>query len=148
MKTIIGIDPGIKGAMAWIDRYGARVFDLPVLGNYIDGNRICRLCKHMPTKLVVWLELAQTMPGQGIASAFNYGRTYQAILTALEIAGCVIHEVRPAVWKKAMGLNAKKADARELAIKLFPHLREELKWKKDHDRAEALLIAEYGRRQP
>jgi crossover junction endodeoxyribonuclease RuvC len=50
--------------------------------------------------------------------------------------------VTPSVWKKAAGLSSDKEAARAQASKLFPDM--ELHRIKDHNRAEALLIARYG----
>lgn len=55
--------------------------------------------------------------------------------------------VKPAVWKKALGLNKKDKDASiKKAIELFPEMESKLARKKDHDRAEALLLAYYGKK--
>lgn len=54
----------------------------------------------------------------------------------------------PAVWKKAMQLGPDKNKARAAAIKLFPFLKDDLARVKDHNRAEALLLAAYLRRHP
>ena len=52
--------------------------------------------------------------------------------------------VRPQVWKKALGLSKDKEAARLRAMQLFPGA--ELRLKKHHGRAEALLLARYGQR--
>ena len=50
--------------------------------------------------------------------------------------------VRPQVWKQAMGLGKAKEPSRLRAMQLFP--RADLRRRKDHGRAEALLLAWYG----
>ena len=53
----------------------------------------------------------------------------------------------PAVWKKDLGIYGRrftKEDSRSLALELFPELADELRRKKDHGRAESLLIAAWG----
>jgi crossover junction endodeoxyribonuclease RuvC len=60
--------------------------------------------------------------------------------------GSYVEEVVPTVWKKAMGLAGKDKEAARLkACGLFPHAG--LSLKKDHNRAEALLLADYLRRR-
>jgi hypothetical protein len=55
-------------------------------------------------------------------------------------------EVNPAEWKLNMGLHNKSKDAvRHVAIGLFP--KAPLETSSDHNRAEALLLAEYLRRK-
>jgi hypothetical protein len=55
--------------------------------------------------------------------------------------------VRPAKWKKTMGLTDEKGMARAKAVQMFPNVGHLLSRVKDHNRAEALLLAEYGCRQ-
>jgi crossover junction endodeoxyribonuclease RuvC len=51
--------------------------------------------------------------------------------------------VRPVVWKKAFSLGKDKEASRLRAQQLFPSA--DLRRKRDHGRAEALLLAWYGR---
>jgi crossover junction endodeoxyribonuclease RuvC len=49
------------------------------------------------------------------------------------------------MWKRALRLRGKdKEGARQYALQLFPHAHALLKRKKDHQRAEAALIAYVG----
>ena len=48
------------------------------------------------------------------------------------------------LWKRTMGLDSQKAGSLDKARLLFPTA--DIERKKDHGRAEALLLAEYGRR--
>jgi crossover junction endodeoxyribonuclease RuvC len=52
--------------------------------------------------------------------------------------------VRPHVWKKALGLSKDKEQARLRAQQLYPAA--DLRLRKHHGRAEALLLAVYGER--
>jgi len=62
----------------------------------------------------------------------------------LTVLGIPFTFVSPSVWKRAMGLNGTdKEFARTRAKHFFPTA--ELHRVKDHNRAEALLIAAYGR---
>ena len=145
----IGVDPGITGAVAVID--GNRfetVFDMPTLGKRLDGVALFNLiaaAADNETKAVI--EQAQAMPKQGRVSIFNYGDTYGATRTAVQLSGCAVIEVRPATWKRKLHLGKDKDAARELAIALFPTARYQLRLKGHHNRAEAILLAEYIRRE-
>ena len=57
--------------------------------------------------------------------------------------------VTPQRWKKELmdGMPKDKDSSRVVAIRLFPTFATELKLKKHHGRADALLIAEYLRRK-
>ncbi|GJT96248.1 hypothetical protein Tco_1091766, partial [Tanacetum coccineum] len=78
------------------------------------------------------------------SGGFNYG-LWIGVLVASEISVVPVPSVR---WKqefKLSGNGKTKDDSRALACTLFPSLSSSLKRKKDHGRAEALLIAAYGK---
>jgi len=84
---------------------------------------------------------------QGAASLFNFGRAYgvpEGILAAL---GIRVTFVQPREWKKVFRLDADKEKSRKRATELFPQAADQWRFKKDADRAEAALLAEYGRRE-
>ena len=81
----------------------------------------------------VLIEASQAMPGQGVSSTWTTGYGYGAwvgLLAALQIAYTT---VRPAIWKRALGLRKDKEAARLRAMQLFPAA--DLRRKKDHGRA-------------
>jgi crossover junction endodeoxyribonuclease RuvC len=85
------------------------------------------------------------MPGQGTRSMFTTGYgmgIWVGILATLEFPYTT---VRPQVWKRALRLSKDKEASRLRAIQLFPGA--DLRRKKDHGRAEALLLAYYGCQQ-
>lgn len=89
-----------------------------------------------------------TGPGQGSVSSFLTGRGFgiwEGIIGALKFP---VDEPTPAHWKPAVGIPNKsdKEASRVRALKMFPEMGEQLSRKKDHGRAEALLLAEFGRR--
>jgi crossover junction endodeoxyribonuclease RuvC len=146
MTIIMGVDPGISGAVAFFfPMVPSRIAvdDVPVAGGEINTAELARLIRiHRPTMAV--LEKAQAMVGNGSVSMFNYGRSYgdvRGVIGALEIP---IHFVTPATWKRHFGLSADKEECRLRAIRMFPTVAESFKRKKDHGRAEAALIALYG----
>jgi len=148
----IGIDPGVTGALAAIDDQSQLILcaDLPVIRSgkltWIDADELTTLLmtarNGRPARIIV--ERAQPMPGQGISSTFGYGVVLGSILAACQRIAIPLDLVPAAVWKRAMALDSQKAGSLDKARLLFPTA--ELDRKKDHNRAEALLIAEYGRR--
>jgi len=54
--------------------------------------------------------------------------------------------MRPGVWKRSLGLSGDKEQARLRAMQLF--FGADLRLRKHHSRAEALLLAWYGWRHP
>lgn len=157
MMTYIGIDPGKKGALAFITEEGVRVHDMPLdADDRIDAQGIWILItsRVVNSKFsVCFLEKAQAMPGQGVTSTFNYGVEYGAIRAALQIACVPFQEIHPMKWKKEFTLIKKeKADSVAVARQLFPDVPLVREKRGGGDilldgRAEALLLAEYCRRQ-
>jgi crossover junction endodeoxyribonuclease RuvC len=97
---------------------------------------------------MAFVEKVHSMPGQGVRSMFTMGVGYGAwlgLLAGLQIPTTL---VMPQRWKKVMLADqGQDKDASRLrAIQLFPTEAEYFTRKKDDGRAEAALIAEYGRR--
>lgn len=146
MTIVCGIDPGISGAVAFyfpIAQGRIAVDDVPVAGGEINVAELARLIRiHRPTLAVI--ERVSAMPGQGVVSMFNFGRSYgdvRGVIGAMEIP---LHFVTPQKWKKYFGLSSDKDECRLRAIRMFPSVAESFKLKKHDGRAEAALIALYG----
>lgn len=154
MSIVIGIDPGLDGAVCIRHVGGILFFDTPTLLTGKGGQR-CYDLAAMRDILVEWtsgiafIERQQSMPGQGVASTFSTGKGY-GIWLGLLAGLCISHEIiAPVSWKKALMADMpKEKDASRIkALQLFPNLADQLKRKKDHGRSDALLIAEYGMRR-
>ena len=146
MTIVMGIDPGISGAVAfYFPMVPGRIAvdDVPVVGGEINVNELARLIRvHRPTLAVI--ERVSAMPGQGVVSMFNFGRSYgdvRGVIGAMEVP---LHFVTPQKWKKHFGLSSDKDESRMRAIRVFPSVAESFKLKKHDGRAEAALIALYG----
>jgi crossover junction endodeoxyribonuclease RuvC len=99
----------------------------------------------------VVLEESQAMPGQGVRSMFTIGVGFGLWLGILATLQLPYTRIRPAVWKRALGLlGAQKGPGKEAARlraqQLFPSA--DLRRKRDHGRAEALLLAWYALQWP
>ena len=150
---IAGIDPGLTGAIALVDTASGDAFvhDIPTLAvkgkQLYSPDLIAELMKEFaPTIDVAIIEHQQVMGIEGRVSAFTIGYGYAMWLSFLAAFGIRREIVKPADWKKCMLLGRDKTDSRLRAIELFPKLSTNLRLKKDHGRAEALLLAEYGKR--
>ena len=157
-QTVVGIDPGASGAIALIDRAGGRVavWDMPtkLVGvrkkrRVVDNAALALLLfREVPEKVLAAIETVNSMPQEGVASAFSFGRAYGVALGVVCGLGMPMVEVEPQAWKKFHGLIKKDKEAsRLLAIERFPVVKVALARKKDHGRAEALLIADYVMRR-
>jgi hypothetical protein len=154
IKAYVGIDPGITGAIGVLDTYDgvdrADVFDVPTYEKKTgkrdyDFYEMYRYLGILAQDYRVFLSLEQqqAMPKQGVSSTFQTGRGYGAWQALCRIITSEFEIVSPRKWKKALGLDSDKEKSRKLAIKLYPDLEHMLKRKKDHNRAEALLLARY-----
>ena len=148
MRTLyIGIDPGKKGGIAYIDAAGGVCRTVP----YSD-NELIELCRFAACDLtaVCCLEKVGAMPGQGVVSMFSFGQSVGYIKGVLESFGIPYQEITPQKWKREFGLTSDKAKSAEVCGRLFPSasLLATPKCRKPHDgMAEALLMAEYARRK-
>lgn len=141
VMTILGIDPGMTGAIAMVQPM-VDVWDMPATAQ--DLATLLRTFDPATTR--VYLENVHSMPGQGVSSTFRFGVGFGQIQGVLATLGFPYILVEPSKWKTAMGLRGKeKAESRALAQRLFPTAS--LSRVRDHGRAEALLIAEFGRRK-
>jgi crossover junction endodeoxyribonuclease RuvC len=73
---------------------------------------------------------------------FTIGLGMGVWLGLLGAMGLAHTRIRPAVWKRRLGLTSDKEQARLRAMQLFPAA--DVRRKRDHGRAEALLLALYG----
>jgi crossover junction endodeoxyribonuclease RuvC len=153
---VIGIDPGVTGAIAFLDtqRWTLGVIDMPTISLVVNGkdrnepapSAISGLVRQIKPILLV-SEKLQNMGTASPASEHSkilMGRwrgQLEGIVAALEVP----HEhPYPQEWKKALGLTSNKELSRTRANALFPKCTDFWRFKKDHDRAEAALLSIYG----
>ena len=152
-KVFIGIDPGLSGALAIIDDEFVSVYDAPSVpvkkGNdYLvaDMASLIRQASSLRSCYAI-LEAGIAMPNQSSSSTAKAARGGGLWEGMLVMAGVPYELVRPAAWKKIMGVSADKGEARVMAQKLFPQIAQQFSRVKDDGRAEAALIAEFARRK-
>jgi crossover junction endodeoxyribonuclease RuvC len=151
---ILGVDPGLTGALAFVDYLSGdliEVIDMPVHAkgskHTLDEYGLGRLLDDYAARIVeAWVEQPTPRPGQAVGhvatSLKNYG-----VLRGVIVANFVpLHDVAPSAWKKAMRVSGDKDEARAEAAAVFPHDAHRWALKKHDGRAEAVLIAVYGRR--
>ena len=143
----LGIDPGATGCAALIHDGGHDLFDWPGDPALVVP-RLADWLARFEIKLAA-LEKVGAMPGQGVVSMFSFGQNvgaWQGILAAMAIPYVC---PRPQEWQRGLlGRKAgkdTKAASLATARRLFPDA--DLGRKKDHGRADALLLAWWARRQ-
>ena len=153
---IIGIDPGISGAICFLEEGKILdVIEMPTMAEgkknkkQVNGSQIYNEIKEKIDKsknkdVRVVIEQVSAMPGQGVTSMFNFGQSFgilKGICSAMQLS---MFFVRPAKWKKYFSLiNSEKDASRARAIEIFPYFSSELSRKKDSNKADAILIARF-----
>lgn len=157
-KVFIGIDPGIKGALAAVDGGDMRlleVVDCPTASNagkpIYDISGMVDTLRRMALlgDAIVVLEQAQSMPGQGVTSMYAVGRGFgiwEGILAALEMP---YRTVRPVVWTRRVlaGMPGEgKFRSIRFALQMFPGIElTPQRCRKPRDgRADAACLAYWG----
>jgi len=146
----IGIDPGQKGAIAFLGNDFLHVDQMP------EDKGAVLSCLIAWTKRAViehaWIEDV-TPFGMGRTSAFTFGRGIGMIEMALMSCGIPLSRVTAARWKRALGCPKDKGEAICRASELLPTYAEwwTITGRESKDkaagRAEAAMIALYGTRQ-
>ena len=152
----IGIDPGLSGAIAFLPHEAGIepwVEDMPVTGHSktgfvkraVDVTALSKMLAPlaMGGGTTAYLERVNAFPGQGVGSMFSLGMSFWGASGVVSALGISCHLVNPADWKAHFRLNKDKELARALASRYYPGVN--LTAKKHHGRAEALLIARYGK---
>ncbi|CAL1403588.1 unnamed protein product [Linum trigynum] len=159
---VVGIDPDLSGAIALLKTEdsvcSAQVFDSPslkvVVGKRIrkrlDVKSIVQLLRSFdaPVGTTAYIEQSIPYPQDGKQGWWSGGFGYGLWIGVLVASGYSVVPVPSLAWKnefKLTGETATKDESRRRASMLFPSLSSSLTRKKDHGRAEALLIAAYGK---
>lgn len=155
MGCIVGIDPGNKGALAFLDPENARmrVFDMPTFVYETTKTRTAidpySLVVELGAQPVssIYLEEVFASSQMGTVSAFNFGQGKGMLLGIAAALQIPVTQVKPAMWKKAMRVPADKRAAVQRACQLFPAFTTTFKGPRGgvmDGRAEAALVALYG----
>ena len=162
---VVGVDPGITGALAFIDSRGTAVVeDIPTIAvpgggmvkRRVDGYGMAKIVRaHCPIgeSVLVVCEAVHAMPGNAMQTQGSLLRSLGAIEAVFDVLRLSPRMVSPQSWQAAFGLKGKKTEKRErgelpaaivIARKLYPMLCDRLELVKRHNRAEACLIAAFG----
>jgi Holliday junction resolvasome RuvABC endonuclease subunit len=171
---VAGIDPGLKGGIVVLDDEGGVVhkYTMPIIENkttktvkgkkktsskgLLDLVQLDKLIQSLAPEIDhLYIEQVASRPMMSAPSVFKFGRVYGATEALL-----VSHKIRytmvtPQKWTKELHAGIEKSlepKARSMAAfnRLFPHvnlLATERSTKPHDGLVDALLIAEFGRRQ-
>jgi hypothetical protein len=163
MSYVVGIDPGLFGAMAVLSEAGELklLIDMPIY-HYTKGESekyeydikaICKELMFFNNEYTIFLEKMQSMPpGFRVQASFGLEKCEGIFEGMLTMRKLKYELVLPKDWQKIFGITGAKGDKKsqsfQIASRLFPTA--ELvtpKGRKIDGRADALLIAEFGRRK-
>lgn len=149
--VVIGVDPGSKGAIVILVFEGLETLSVGSSKEVSGANLYDLIVQEKADH--VFIEKAQSMPKQGIASAFTYGTGYGGLLAAAEISKVPFTLISPRIWTLKMHLgcsgDSPKEKSAQAFTRIFPGMGEGIKNRngKLHDGiVDAALIAMYGAR--
>lgn len=150
---ILGIDPGVNGALAFLDDDFFHVVDMPYYDLKVGKSKRKRvnpwmlshyIQKHVDRIAHAFVEQVNPRPNEGVVSSFTSGYGFGAIESVLLINDIDFTVVQPKDWKKELKCPKDKDGARMRATQLFPKNACYWPLKKHDGRAEAAMIALYG----
>ncbi|HEX5016009.1 MAG TPA: hypothetical protein VFX15_00310 [Actinomycetes bacterium] len=140
---IVGIDPGITGALAcFVGGVLHDTVDMPVFDTRVDGSAVCALFDTWEPD-VIYIEDVHAMPKNGSIASFKLGLNAGIVTGVIHALGISMRRVSPSVWKRSMGIRDKNA-ARQLVAEVYPAHANKVALVKHHGRADAVLIGRYG----
>jgi crossover junction endodeoxyribonuclease RuvC len=154
LNTVLAFDPGVTGAYAILDSLITLVDDVPVhtaqhgnsakIRNELDLHGL-RTALASFRIAHVFIERVAARPGQGVTSMFRFGEACGAIYGLMVGLRLPVTFVTPQTWQKHHHVGASPDAARQRAVQLYPAIAPMLARKRDQHRADALLLACYGR---
>lgn len=151
---ILGIDPGLKGALAWLSDDGDLIDAQRIPGVKIGSKRsysgaaLAEMMHAHGEPRIVVVEKTAARPGMGAASMHSLGRSLGALEGLCWALGYPLALVPPATWKRAvMPGGASEAVAAAMVAERYPALAKKMQVKANWGMADALLMAEWWRRK-
>jgi crossover junction endodeoxyribonuclease RuvC len=144
----IGIDPGLDGGIARIEHELTFCCRMPTVKigtkRMVNTQAVRDIIVDCGPVDLVMLEDVNAGAVKSVMSAFAFGRGYGRVEATIECLDRPYAYVSSPTWTKALGLTrgAGKDEHIAVASRLFPNYRDAL----TDGMADALLIAEYGRR--
>ena len=162
--NFVGIDPGLKGAIAIISHGTGKLRLIPFSSLHEKDQKFFHLPLLTPEVVslrghsFIFMENVHAMTGQGVSSSFSFGWNTGMIEGVLQYEGFQVNKVLPLTWQKELGLlnctdgkefksvGSKKAARKKAYVQkakeLFPNDAARI----NLETADAILIAEYARK--
>lgn len=128
-SIVVAIDPGLTGAVVFLDASGSIIGHMPM-----PTYKIGKSSRVNPAALSdairslqpshAYIEKVGAMPGQGVSSMFSFGHSAGVVDGIVAGLGIPMTHITPQAWKKHSGLVGTEKDAaRSRAIQLYPSER-------------------------
>lgn len=151
MTVYIGVDPAsATGAVGVLNNVGDFVECFMI--EHQDKHIRAMVLKNALLRAIdpkeggeIAIEMLYARPGQSASAMWTFARAVGAITAICELTNYPCHMVRPQTWRAYFNLESGKDASLDVARMFWPEAP--LKRKKDHNLADALLIAEYWRSQ-
>ncbi len=143
---ILGIDPGTKGGLAVLNSAGQPLFLYDLEDCTLkEAEQAVKEAARLAWYGVCYLEKVGYIKGDGGKGAFTFGKVYGLLYGAVLAHKLEVIDVFPQRWQGAMQCltGGVKRVSRLRAKSLWPSISKNI----TDNTADALLIAEYGRRQ-
>lgn len=150
MTSILAIDPGLSGAVCRLTN------GIPELRrDFKTLPDIARAIKDLSADVThAVIELVHAMPGQGVCSMFSFGRAAGVAdgALALSLPQLIVESVTPQKWQNWFRarygiVKGQQFNSRELALQIFPDKADFFRRVKDHNSADAVLLAHWKAEQ-
>ena len=145
MTSILAIDPGASGGLAWMDEYGViHAVPMPDEGMTAQIDQIRAIHAQTPIGQAILEKTGGYMPGNSGPAAACFARHCGQLEAALYCLGIPTEQVAPQKWQKALGTwpsdkQERKRSIRDAMQRRYPHLAVTLKT------ADALAILTWRR---
>lgn len=160
MMLIVAVDPGVRGALAFMQADSLKVDDMPIrqamrtgkVKNEIDPVALQKLIRfRVPadqTALVVMEDL-NTFAGGSVQTMGSLEATKAVIRTVMELNRLDLAFISPRAWQATYGIKrTPSSTTKEQSLKIARELygRDYCPLQKHDGRADAILIARYAQK--
>jgi len=145
---ILAIDPGLSGAVVRFSGVSGMIEAKRDFKRLADLS--CAITELSPGCAFCVLELVASRTAQGVKSIFSFGRATGVAFGTLYTTHLrdKIYEIPPQVWKRfwrtMADVQTPEVDSRAVVAQVFPQHSELVRRAKDHNTADAILLAAYG----
>ena len=160
MRYVLGIDPGLKGGLAFLgeDHSLLKLAPMPTQPGdsgkgslRIDTRFILELVEIYGTPTKLFVEMVGVNPKWRKKGIFTFGRVYEALLVLCDLAGYPYDVLPPKTWQSELLKGTKYSGCPKPAVMAWANRAHGLKLKMekegDDGLSDALGIAEVGWRR-